>query len=216
MSNLPPQELPPDPYWGPQIELPGSIKPLSIMAIVFASLFLLCDCISAGSSAMMMATGGKNPMLPNAPTVGTTAMHAFLVADSLIKLALAGVLLAGGISGLKISRWARGAMLWWSVAALVWATISMMVQIAWIAPAIAEGSARVQSQVNPRMPVNMTAMAKPIQIASVLAAWLFWCVMPICFLLLWRSAPVVEAFETAGQLPPGNGLHEKENWRNKP
>ncbi|HSZ55400.1 MAG TPA: hypothetical protein VK797_07060 [Tepidisphaeraceae bacterium] len=207
MSQLPPTSPPYPPlqeYYAPP-PLPGSIKSLSIVAIVLGSLFLLCDCMGLAGATLMLATGGKNPMVPSAPVVNQPGAQAFAAADSLIKLALAGWLLAGGIGGLRQARWARPAMLWWSVAALVWASASLMIQLTWTVPASVENATRIQSQTNAQLPQNFHGIVSASAILSVVIAWAFWCALPVCFLLLWRSPQVRAAFEQTRSEQPLQG-----------
>jgi hypothetical protein len=209
MSNLPPPTYPPYPpadYYGqPPTPIPASIKSLSIIAIVLASLFLLCDCMGLAGAGMMLATRGKNPLVPNAPVVREPGVQAFMAADSLIKLVLAGVLLAGGIGGLRLARWARQGMRWWSVAALVWCTASLLIQLTWTVPASVAHATQAQSQMHTQMPTNMQGFVSASAIISVTIAWAFWCAPAICFLLLWRSPQVVEAFQQTPPHPPTAG-----------
>jgi hypothetical protein len=202
MSELPPISPPYPPthnyYYPPPPPqpLPGSIKSLSIVAIVLGSLFLLCDCMGLANAVFMLAMQGKNPFLPNAPVINQPAVQAFLAADSLIKLALAGLLLAGGIGGLRVARWARSTLIWWSIAALIWSSISVVVQVAWTVPVTIEHTSRVQSQMNPQISQqNLHAVMLASGIATAVIGWAFWCALPVCFLLLWRSPSVRAAFE---------------------
>jgi hypothetical protein len=208
MSNVPPAYppyTPPPPDFGyaaPPPRAPGSIKALSITAIVLGSLFLLCDCLGIVNAAILLATGGKNPMAPNAPAMNNPGVSVFLGLDSIIKLSLGGILLAGGIGGLRLARWARPTMIWWSMAALLWSTISLIVQLVWTLPVQIENTTRAQAQMNPQFQ-SMHGIVSASATITVIVSWLFWVALPICFLLLWRAPDVVQAFEQ----PQGPGMY---------
>jgi hypothetical protein len=183
---------------------PSSVTVLSIFAIIIGSLLLLCNGLAMLSELMMIGSGGKNPFAPNMPAMNNQAINTFNAVDAFVKLILAGFLLAGGIGGLGLRPWARRAMVTWSIAVLVWATLALILQLAWVAPAMAEFNQRVQTQFNPQMAQTMSSMQKPVQLAFAVFAWVVWCILPVCFLLTWRSPRVVGAFQAqSGDMPPG-------------
>lgn len=194
---FPPQGPPFQPY-GPYGALQPEPKPLAITApavtgIVLASLFLLCNCLGLFGSIFVMAMGGKNPVMPNAPVMSDPVANGVGAADSGVKLVLSAVLLAGSIGALRLSPWARKTLVIWSVLTLIWATAALALEIVYVLPAALEMARRAQPNgVAP--PANMVSIMKATQIGQYVIAWLFWCVLPAVFLILWRSPKVVAAF----------------------
>ena len=188
---------------------PGAITVLSILAIIFGSLGLLCGGLGLVSQLMMLAMGGRNPFMPQLPAsnFAVTAYGAFAV---FVALVLSAVLLIGGIGGLKLRPWARRMMIVWSVVTIAWATINLVITLVWINPIAAEYARQVQLRLNPQTAKTMTTMLAPIQTVSAVIRWLLTCVLPVCFLILWRSPKVVAAFETEagsfGNPQPGTAV----------
>jgi len=215
MSQFPPQPpLPPDQppyppyaqYGAPQPEpRPPAITGTAITGIVLASLFLICDCMGLASAVTAIAMGGKNPLVPNAPMMHDPLVNGINLADSLIKLALAGVLLAVSIGALRLARWARKTAIPWAVITLTWATIALVLQLVWVVPATVRFMVQSRSQQPAPMPQGIEGILKASQFGSAIGAWLFWCAPPVCFLLLWRSPKIVAAFESNSGQPPDRG-----------
>ena len=176
-----------------QGSIPGSITVMSILAIVFGSLGLLCGGFGLISQLIMLSMGGRNPFMPQLPvtSMAVTAYGAFAI---LLSVILSAALLAGGIGGIKLRPWARPAMIWWSVVTIAWATLTLVITLLWINPAAAKLFQQVQLQTNPRGAAAVAPILGPIQTISALVRWLLTCVLPVCFLILWRSPKVIEAF----------------------
>jgi hypothetical protein len=175
----------------------GSITVMSILAIIFGSLGLLCGGVGVISQLILLATGGRNPFAPTLPAMNNAAVTAYSTFAVLVMFALSAVLLAGGIAGLKLRPWARRAMIWWSIATIIWATTNLVITLLWINPAAAQYVRQVQLQTNPRAVTTMGSVLGPIQVISALIRWALTCALPVCFLILWRSPNVVAAFEGA-------------------
>ena len=203
MSNYP---QPPDPnYAYPQqgyvpyasaiSSRPGAITVMSILAIIFGSLGLLCGLPGLVSELIMLATGGRNMFAPNVPAM-STGIIAFGAVRSVIVLALSAALLAGGIGGLKVRPWARRLLINWSIAVIVWATINLIVTLVWVNPATADYVRSAQLRTNAQAAKMMGSFMGPFQTVMAFIGWALELVLPICFLILWRSPKVVAAFES--------------------
>ena len=182
---------------------PTSVTVLSIFAIIIGSLFLLCNALAMLGQLMMIGTGGKNPFAPNLPAMNNQAINGYNAVVALVNLILSGVLLAGGIGGLGLRSWARRAMISWSIAVFVWATLTLILQLAWVVPVTAEFNQQVQAQMNPQAAQAMSSFQKPLLMGGAVFGWFIWCILPACFLLTWRSPRVVGAFQAeSGDVPP--------------
>lgn len=200
-----PDRQPPLAYAGPDYAArenrqPASIMVMSILAVILGSLGILCSGPGLVGQLMMLATGGRNPFLPQLPA-NRMSLTVYGTVASLVALVLSAALLAGGIGGLRLRPWARRAMIVWSVVILVWATLTMVITIVWINPATVDYVRRVQLQTNPRAGAMTGSMLGPFQTAAAVIRWLLACILPICFLTLWRSRKVVEAFEAPNVQP---------------
>lgn len=196
---------PPDPYGAyPQVNYatpiprprPTSVTVMSILAIIFGSLGLICGVTGLASQLALLAMGGRNPFAPNVPVMNNTGVVAYGAVAGIVRLAFSGVLLAGGIGGLRLRRWARPAMIRWSVALIGWATINLVILLVWVNPVTVQYFRNTQLQGNPQAAKMMGSMMGPMQAASAVVGWVFECALPVCFLIFWRSPKVVAAFES--------------------
>ena len=201
-------QYPQQPYFDPNLQYasyppnprPGSVTALSIIAIILGSIFVLCGGFGLLGQIFMLAMAGKNPFFPAGPKL-PTPLIAYQALSSAITLLLAIVLLIGGIGGLKLWPAARRIMIYWSMAMIAWGTINLIVQLVWVVPESAQANAQFQAGVNPRMAGQMSSLIKPLQIGAALVVWILSCILPVCFLTLWRRPQVVASFEGA-TLPP--------------
>lgn len=206
MSQNPPPQYPPGlpPYAAvaPGAR-PGSVTALSILAIVFGSIGLLCCGTNLLFQVATIASGGKNPFAPNAPVLEAPGINTFNAIGSFISLAIAGFMLAGGMGGLKLRPSARRLMIRLSVVIIAWASVLLVVQIVWTIPASAEAIRRMQAQIDPQTAGMMSSMMGPVQYVTAIVSWVLWCVLPVCFLVLWRTPAVIAAFESTAPTGPG-------------
>jgi len=180
---------------------PASVTALSIISIVLGSLGLFCGTSGLVMQILMLASGGKNPFTPNAPAMTNQAIVVYGAIDSVLTLVLSGMLLGGGIGGLKLKAVARRMMIGLSVAMIVWATLQLVLKIAWVIPATADSLKRMQVQMDPNSAKVVGSMMGTMQVVAACIAWIFWLILPTCFLILWRSPRVVSAFESGGVVP---------------
>ena len=180
---------------------PGSVTALSIISIVLGSIGLLCGGIGLVGQIMVIATGGKNPFMPNAPVMTDQSIAIYSAIASFVALVFSALLLVGGIGGLKLMPFARRLMVWMSFAMIGWATFQLVLQIAWVIPQTSSRVVQMQAQMDPQAAKIMHSMLGPMQIVFAIVAWIFWLILPTCFLILWRSPRVVAAFENPGILP---------------
>ena len=204
MSNYPPppgsnSAYPPPGYVPPYASVvsprPTSVTVMSILAIIFGSLGLLCGLGGLVFQVFALATGGKNPFAPNAPVMNDTAVVAYGTVMSVIRLGFCGMLLAGGIGGLKLQPWARRTMILWSLALIALATINLLIMLVWVNPVTVAHLKAVQRQTNPQAAQALNSMLGPLQMVWAFIGWALEMILPSCFLLLWRSPRVVAAFE---------------------
>lgn len=181
-------------YAAIQSSRPGSITVMSILAIVFGSLGLLCGAIGLLGQLVTFAMGGRNPFMANVPAMKNLAVTGYGAFAAMVVVILAATLLAGGIGGLKFRPWARPLMIWWSIVTLAWATINLIIMLVWVNPVTADYIRQVQRQTNPQAAQMMGSMMGPLQVIQAFINWGLACILPICFLFLWRSQKVVEAF----------------------
>jgi hypothetical protein len=174
---------------------PGAVTVMSILAIVFGSLGLLCGLTGVASQFAMLATGGRNPFAPNVPAMNS-GIVVYGAARAVILLALSAVLLAGGIGGLKLRPWARRTLIGWSIALVTWATINLIITLVWVNPATADYMRSVQLRTNPQAAKMMGSMMGPLQTVFAVIGWATELILPVCFLILWRSPRIVAAFES--------------------
>jgi hypothetical protein len=76
-----------------------------------------------------------------------------------------------------------------------------VLKIAWIIPATADRVKQMQGQMDPQAAKIMGSMMGPMQIVFAFVGWIFWLILPACFLIFWRSPKVVSAFESGGVVP---------------
>lgn len=193
---------------------PASVTVISIFAIVLGSLWLLCGAFGLVVQSMMMASGGRNPFMPSMPVMDDKGLLVYQFINGVVDFAVAAVLVAAGIGGLKLRPLARSAMLSLSVFILGWATLNAVVKIVWVAPKTIEYSHRIQGQMGTGSPAAMPAgFETGMQVGAVVVGWVVWCVLPICALIFWRSSRVVAAFE---QPPPPFATRDDPNWPQPP
>lgn len=211
MSELPPLE-PNEPnaplgyvpqYAAPMPARPGSISVMSIVAIVFGSLGLLCGAFGLVFQLAALAMGGRNPFMPTAPPMNDTAVAAYTAVAGVISLGLLGMLLAGGIGGLKLRPWARRMMIRWSIIVIVLSTIHLVIALVWVNPVAARYTRQMQLQINPQAASAVGPVIGAAQTIGTFIGWLLNCILPVCFLILWRSPKVIAAFEQPHLLDSG-------------
>jgi len=181
-------------YASPSSARPGAVTVMSILAIIFGSLGVLCGLTALASQLAMLAMGGRNPFTPNMPVMNNTGVVAYGAVAGVVRLLFSAVLLAGGIGALKLRPWARRALIWWSFALIVWATINLAIVLAWVNPITADFVRKTQLQTNPQAAKMMGSMMGPLQVVTAFIGWGLELILPVCFLILWRSPRVVAAF----------------------
>ena len=180
---------------------PASVTALSIISIVLGSIGLLCGGFTLITQLLLIAGGGKNPFMPTVPVVTNQALNIFNATASVVILIFSGLLLGGGIMGLKLKPIARRMMTWLSIAMILWATLQLVVQLIWAIPVAGEQIKATQAQTDPQTAKLMGSMMGPLQIVIAFVAWIFWLILPACFLIFWRSPKVVSAFEGGSVVP---------------
>lgn len=189
---------------------PTSVTVISIFAIILGSLGLLCNAIGLVTQALMIASGGRNPFMPNLPAMSDTAVSAYGAATSVVNLIISAILLAAGIGGMKLRPLARRAMVALSVFVLGWATVITVVQIVWVRPRTIEYSHQMQARMGtPNAAAVPKGVESGIQIGGAIIGWILWCALPVCVLAFWRSARVIAAFE---QPQPPMATPTDPNW----
>ncbi len=177
---------------------PGVITGLSVTAIILGSLGILCTGLGLAMQIAIIAAKGKNPLAPNMPTFHDPAIAWFGAISAAVSLGLSISLLIGGIGGIRLWPVARKAMILWSIVTIVWVTLGLVLQFAWVIPVTAEFMANTQTKTGQQMP---RAMAHTVQTIGAVLGWLLWCVLPALFLIFWRSQRVIEAFDPNAQPP---------------
>jgi len=204
MSQYQPPPFQPDYYNGPIASpRPTSVTAISIVAIIFGSLGVLCGGMGLVMQILVLASGGKNPFMPTAPMMTSHALLVFQAISGVVSLVLAAGLLAAGIGGLKLLPWARTTMLWVAIAIIVWATIGLVLGLVWVGPETAKVMQQFQAQQNAGAPGLPASMYGGIQKVTMIVTWILELIFPIFILIYWRSPRVVAAFEP-GTAPPGS------------
>ncbi|HXE51451.1 MAG TPA: hypothetical protein VN541_00460 [Tepidisphaeraceae bacterium] len=180
---------------------PASVTVMAILAIIFGALGLICGGVGLAFQVTNLAMGGRNPIIPNAPAMTDHGVLAYTAVSGFVSWLLCVALLFGGIGALSLKPWARRLLIRWSVFVLIWATINLVVQLAWVGPATAEFTRKTQAQFSRPGTPNLSGMVGPMQIAGAIIGWLLACVLPVLFLTLWRSQRVIAAFEP-NMVPP--------------
>lgn len=185
-QNYPPIPPPPGVY-GATANKPASVTVLSILAIVWGGLGMLCGVL--GTISMLALVGGAKIGLGTGPRQivhhdpGQAAMLYQEMAP-IIGLALAIILLSVGIGGLMLRPWARRLAMPWAILQIIWACISVYCTMNFTNMAAIGGG----RQVNPE--------AYRIGFMSgAVAVGLLGCVLPVCFLIFWNRPHVKAAFE---------------------
>jgi len=183
---------------------PASVTALSIISIVLGSIGLLCGGFSLITQVLLIVGDGKNPFMSTAPAMTNQSLNIFNAIASFVMLIFSGLLLGGGIVGLKLKPIARRMMIWVSIAMILWATLQLIVGLSWGIPAATEQIKQTQSQMDAQTAKMMSSIMGPMQIVIAFVVWIFWLILPALFLIFWRSPKVVSAFETGGVVPGSN------------
>lgn len=194
---------------------PASVTVISIFAIVLGSLALFCGAIGLVMQALMAASGGRNPFMPNLPVMNEPGLIVYQIVNSVVDLLIAGALLAAGIGGLKLRPLARRVMIALSVFILVWATVITVVQVVWVGPKTLAYQHQLQAQMGTSAPAAAMSAGfeTGIQIGGAIVGWVIWCALPVCTLIFWRSARVIAAFE---EPKPPIATATDPNWSQPP
>jgi hypothetical protein len=191
---------------------PTSVSVISIFAIVLGSLGLMCNAISLVVQAILLTMHGGNPAFHAfAPMHNDSAVNAHNFVTGVISLLIAGALLAAGIGGLNLKPIARRGMLQLSVFIIFWATLTVIVQIAWLGPHTLARAQRLQASTTTSSAVAYKTGGEIGVVLGALFGWILFCALPICVLIFWRSPTVVSAFENASLQPPA-GTPSAPNW----
>lgn len=189
MSQYPydPSMQPPVPY-GATPRKPASVTAVSILAIIWASLGLLCGVVGTISMLAMVAggrigaaNGGRQVVHHDAGQAATLYQEI----GPIMVLALSIVLLAVGIGGLTLRPWARRMAMPWAVIQILWACISVYCAMNLMDTTVAASSRR---QLSPEaMRISFMFGAAGVGLLN--------CIIPACFLILWNRPNVKAAFE---------------------
>ena len=176
---------------GPQ--RPASIQVISIIAIILGALGVLCNGLSTLASilSLMMSSAVAYQQMHQTP-----AMKLFALAQYTVGLALAVILLAGGIGGIQVRRWARVLLIRWAIADLLYHAITgalgFYFAIAVSLPAVRQ---QIQNRGGPRPPPGLLSGMTFAAGGVVILMSVLGCILPICVLIFWRKPQVVRAFE---------------------
>ncbi|HEV2688564.1 MAG TPA: hypothetical protein VGV35_08420, partial [Bryobacteraceae bacterium] len=172
-----------------------SVTVLAIIGIIWAILSMLCGGYSLASSFLTLSSG-RNLFGPGTLTLPHWIMMISIVSGA-STMVLAVVLLISCIGAMYLRKWAHGLVMAWAIITLLFTTVSTVLQITWLGPETL--AAMKQSQPNNPAFAQAQGIMQWSMIGGAIVAWLFTCVLPICFLTLWNKPLVKEAFE--GQVP---------------
>ena len=177
---------------------PASIQIISVFAIVFGSLVVLCDVLGVvgGIFALVM---GHSGFMAQQPQMQSTSLNIFNAIQAVIGLGLSGVLLAGGIGGVQVRPWARKLLIKWAVANIAFQLLSGALAIYFT---LSVTLPAMQAQMNRQgrgASATMVTYFSAGGVIGVIVFMLIACILPICVLIFWRRPNVVAAFETPPQ-----------------
>ena len=189
MSQYPydPSMQSPVPY-GATPPKPAAVTAVSILAIIWASLGLLCgvfgtiSMLGAVASGRIGAANGRSQVVHH--DVGQVATL-YQEIGPIMVLALSIVLLTIGIGGLSLRPWARRMAMPWAVIQIIWACISVYCAMNLMDATMAN---------TPRRQLSPEAMKISFMFGAAGVALLN-CIIPACFLILWNRPNVKAAFE---------------------
>lgn len=186
-QNYPPIPPPPVAY-GATPSKPTSVTVLSILAIVWGGLGMLAGALGTISMLAMVAGGkigpgsGPRQIVHHDPGQAVTLYREIA---PIVGLAMAIILLAVGIGGLMLRRWARRLAMPWSIIEIIWACIVVYCTMNLVDMSAIGGG---------RQQLNPVAMRIGF-IGGAVAVGLLDCILPACFLIFWNRPHVKAAFE---------------------
>ena len=194
MTQSPPPPYGTIPYYSP-LPPPPKLRPTSVtvmavIGIIFGAIGVACSPFALVPYFVQM--GPPNPVIDAVKS--DPVLFGWMVVAMAIHIPLSIVLLAGSIGALNLKLWARKALLFWSVAAIVMNVIGMIVNLTLMFPKLSA----IQGQ-NPRSAAAVTG-----GIAGGIGGFIFGMIVPILMLYFMTRPQVKQAFEMAASgLAPG-------------
>lgn len=187
MGTSPPSPLVPDPVYGPipsQVlgyQPPqGKVRPTSVSVLaILGIVFSLISILNQGTGLVLLLAGP-------ARLQGVPELRAWNVANAVVSLALALVLLYSSIGCWKLRPWARRWIVSYAWVYLVWLVIAAVVSLIWVLPATMAGMPATASP--------QARLARSVAYTSAGAALVLLSVFPVLLILFMSRATTRTAF----------------------
>lgn len=167
---------------------PTSVTVLAIIGIVLATLTLVICMPLAVVPFFIPAVTDQNPGV--AAIKNNTALFAWTLAGAGIGMVTSILLLVASIGSLKLLAWARHGMIAYAVITILMTIVNTVIQFAFVFPITLS-----PSNLPPGAPPNTMGMIKAFTYGSTLVGVTIMLVLPVCILIFFRKAHVVDAFE---------------------